>query len=57
MYALKVRCDRHEFDEFIKGKLAPDDAERFADCEWIPTKIEVDDLLGIEVVAVAVKNK
>lgn len=55
MYAIKVYLTAKDFDEFIKNHLSKDDSARFADCEWVPVKINVTDLLEIEVTAVPTK--
>ena len=52
MHAIKVYISGEEFDQFIKEHLDQRDAERFAECQWVPVKIEVTDLLNIEALVI-----
>ena len=55
MYAIKIGVSSKDFDDFIKSRLDEEDAQRFADCEWVPSKVCVTDYLEIEVTAVPSK--
>ena len=55
MHAIKVYLTAKDFDEFIKSHLSKEDSERFADCEWVPVKINMTEMLEIEVTAVPAK--
>ena len=55
MHVIKVYATAKDFDEFIQKHLSEEDSKKFQDCEWIPVKINVTDLLEIEVTAVPAK--
>jgi hypothetical protein len=55
MHAIKIYVTRDEFDKLIKEHLNDRDAERFAGCEWAPIRVEVTDVLDVEVTAVPVR--
>jgi len=55
MHAIKIVISPQEFDKFVKKHLDKQDAERYADCEWVPVVIKTTDLLQIEVLTVPAK--
>ena len=57
MHAIKIVISPQEFDKFVKKHLDKQNAERYADCEWIPAVIKTTDLLQIEVLAVPAEQE
>ncbi|MDB7829179.1 hypothetical protein [Intestinimonas butyriciproducens] len=55
MHAIMICITASDLDKLVKEKLNDADAAEYADCEWVPAKVSVTDLLGIDVIAVPAK--
>ena len=55
MHAIKVHITAEDFDKFIKEHLCKEDADKYADYEWVPAKIEVTEFFSIEGTTVPTK--